>query len=125
MASWRVGDVVFPTDLAEAMEKVQDTNLICAAVPSQLLALEALRLGRPWVQSRLEQLAHVRDGVYASLQALGDIAQFPRTQGAFYILLRLPGVQNAITFNHTKNKKHKNTTKPKNTNSQTEERQGN
>src|SRR3569832_2040412 len=99
MASWRVGDVVFPTDLAEAMEKVQDTNLICAAVPSQLLALEALRLGKGWVQPRLDALARVRSAVYTALDELGGLAHFPRTQGAFYVFMRLPGTGDALAFN--------------------------
>ncbi|MFZ4711584.1 MAG: aminotransferase class I/II-fold pyridoxal phosphate-dependent enzyme, partial [Zwartia sp.] len=43
MASWRIGYVVFPADLLDAMNKVQDTNLICAPVASQMLALEMLK----------------------------------------------------------------------------------
>ncbi len=89
MASWRVGYVVFPAHLAQAMDKVQDTNLICAPVPSQLLALEALRLGKAWVQEKVEDLARVRSAVYASLEQLGDLVRFPRTRGAFYVLMRL------------------------------------
>lgn len=112
MASWRVGYVVFPTALTEAMEKVQDTNLICAAVPSQLLALEALRLGKTWVDSKVAELARVRSNVYASLEGLGDLVRFPRTQGAFYVLMRLPGVDDALAFNRTMIEKHKVATIP-------------
>jgi len=112
MASWRVGYVVFPSHLAEAMDKVQDTNLICAPVPSQLLALEALRLGKPWVQGKVEELARVRSAVYASLAQLGDLVRFPRTQGAFYVLMRLPGVDDALAFNRTLIEKHKVATIP-------------
>jgi aspartate/methionine/tyrosine aminotransferase len=43
MASWRIGYVVYPLALSVAMNKVQDTNLICAPVVSQLLATEALK----------------------------------------------------------------------------------
>ena len=112
MASWRVGYVVFPSHLAQAMDKVQDTNLICAPVPSQLLALEALRLGKPWVQAKVEELAGVRSAVYASLEELGDLVRFPRTQGAFYVLMRLPGVDDALAFNRTMIEKHKVATIP-------------
>jgi aspartate/methionine/tyrosine aminotransferase len=112
MASWRVGYVVFPSALAEAMDKVQDTNLICASVPSQLLALEALRLGRSWLQPKLDDLARVRATVYSLLRELGDVAQFPRTDGAFYILMRLPGVDDALAFNRTMIEKHKVATIP-------------
>ncbi|MFL6694233.1 MAG: aminotransferase class I/II-fold pyridoxal phosphate-dependent enzyme, partial [Ramlibacter sp.] len=112
MASWRVGYVVFPSELAEAMEKVQDTNLICAPMPSQLLALEALRLGKAQVHANLEELARVRSTVYASLGHAGDLVRFPRTQGAFYILMRLPGVDDAPAFNRAMIEKHKVATIP-------------
>jgi aspartate/methionine/tyrosine aminotransferase len=112
MASWRVGSVAFPSHLADAMLKVQDTNLICAPVPSQLLALEALRLGRPWVEPKLQQLAAVRSAVHASLGELGDLVAFPRTQGAFYVLVRLPGVDDALAFNRAMVERHRVATIP-------------
>ena len=107
MASWRVGYVVFPADLAEVMNKVQDTNLICAPVPSQLLALEALKLGRDWVAPKVQALAAVRDTVYQALEGLGGLATFPRTQGAFYVLMKLPGIDDALAFNRFMAEKHR------------------
>ncbi len=107
MASWRVGYVVFPADLTEVMNKVQDTNLICAPVPSQLLALEALKLGRDWVQPKVDALAAVRESVYEALEGLGNLASYPRTQGAFYVLMRLPGVEDALAFNRFMAEKHR------------------
>ena len=44
-AGWRVGYVVLPEHLLLSMRKVQDTNLICAAMPSQYAAIGALRAG--------------------------------------------------------------------------------
>ena len=98
MASWRCGHVVYPADLAEAMNKVQDTNLICAPVISQLLALESLKLGRRAIEPELQSLASVRHKVHESLAALDGLASFPRTQGAFYVVLRLPGVSDPHAF---------------------------
>jgi len=92
MASWRIGYVVFPADLLEAMNKVQDTNLICAPVVSQMLALEVLKYGRAWVQPKIDALSIVRKNVYDRLEALGELIEFPKTQGAFYVLLKLPGL---------------------------------
>lgn len=112
MASWRVGYVVFPADLFDAMNKVQDTNLICAPVPSQLLALQALKLGRDWVQPKIQALAEVRALVHQSLDSLGDLVEFPRTQGAFYVLMKLPGVSDAMAFNRAMTEKHKVATLP-------------
>ena len=110
MASWRVGYVVFPANLFDAMNKVQDTNLICAPMPSQLLALEALKLGRNWVEPKVKALSEVRQTVYKTLEDLGDLVQFPQTQGAFYVLMKLPGLAQgiqAIEFNRVMTEKFK------------------
>lgn len=112
MASWRVGYVVYPESLSEAMNKVQDTNLICAPVASQLLALQALRQGRAMVEPRVADLARVRASVHEALSGLGDLAQFPRTQGAFYVLMKLPGVPDALAFNRAMTERHRVATIP-------------
>ncbi len=110
MASWRVGYVVFPANLFEAMNKVQDTNLICAPMPSQLLAMEALKLGRSWVEPKVKALSEVRQTVYKALEGLGKLVQFPQTQGAFYVLMKLPGLAEGILpieFNRVMTEKFK------------------
>jgi aspartate/methionine/tyrosine aminotransferase len=110
MASWRIGYVVFPADLLDAMNKVQDTNLICAPVVSQMLALEVLKYGRPWVQPKIDALAAVRKNVYQILEELGDLVHFPKTRGAFYVLLRLPGLSangDILAFNRRMARDHK------------------
>ncbi len=112
MASWRVGYLLYPARLADAMNKVQDTNLICAPVPSQLLALKALEHGRGLIDPKVAQLADVRASVFDALDALGDLAQYPRTQGAFYVMVKLPGVTDALEFNRAMAQRHKVATVP-------------
>ena len=110
MASWRIGYVVFPADLLEAMNKVQDTNLICAPVVSQMLALEVLKYGRAWVQPKIDALSIVRKNVYKSLESLGELIEFPKTQGAFYVLLKLPSLAvgtEPLAFNRAMAQAHK------------------
>jgi aspartate/methionine/tyrosine aminotransferase len=110
MASWRIGYVVFPTDLLDAMNKVQDTNLICAPVVSQMLALEVLKYGRRWVQPKIDALAVVRKNVYERLEGLGELVRFPQTQGAFYVFLKLPGLAAAtdpLAFNRAMAQRHR------------------
>ena len=110
MASWRVGYVVFPANLFDAMNKVQDTNLICAPMPSQLLAIQALKQGRNWVAPKIQALSEVRQTVYRTLEDLGDLVQFPKTQGAFYVLMKLPGLAQGIEpieFNRAMTEKFK------------------
>lgn len=112
MASWRVGYVVYPESLSEAMNKVQDTNLICAPVVSQVVAAEAVRLGREQVRTHLEGLSDVRAQVHAALSELGGLVEFPRTRGAFYVLMKLPGVADALEFNRRMVREHRVATIP-------------
>jgi aspartate/methionine/tyrosine aminotransferase len=94
MASWRVGYIVYPDHLHEAMCKVQDTNLICAPLASQWLATAALAQGRSVLTGHLQSLSAVREQVYQALDAVADVVQYPKTEGAFYVLVRLPGLPN-------------------------------
>ncbi len=99
MASWRVGYCLYPSALDEAMLKIQDTNLICAPVASQLVALAALRAGRGQVAPRIAELARVRDEVHTRLRSLGDRIRFEPTEGAFYVLVALPARPDPLEFN--------------------------
>ena len=113
MASWRVGYVVYPADLSEAMNKVQDTNVICAPVASQLLAMTLLARGRASVDARVAELAQVRRTVHAALAELGDLAEFPRTEGALYVLMKLPGLTgDPLAFNRAMAERHRVATIP-------------
>lgn len=112
MASWRVGYVVYPSTLHDALNKVQDTNVICAPVASQHVALTALRSGREAVASHLGGLSSVRTQVFDALGELGALASFPRTRGAFYVLVRLPGVDLPMAFNEAMVRDHRVATVP-------------
>jgi len=107
MASWRVGYVVYPEHLHEAMNKVQDTNLICAPVISQLLAIEVLKRPRSAIDEQVNRLAAVRSKVYEILSDLRPLANFHLTQGAFYVMVSLPGVDDRLSFNQFLASKHK------------------
>jgi len=87
-AGWRIGYLVIPEHLAEAVTKVQDTNLICAPRISQHAAAAALRVGSAYCSGRLPELAEVRRQVLEELAALGDSCRLPPARGAFYLLLK-------------------------------------
>ena len=53
MASWRVGYMVMPELLWDAVNKIQDTNLVCPPGISQHAALAAAQVGRGYAQARL------------------------------------------------------------------------
>jgi aspartate/methionine/tyrosine aminotransferase len=88
-AGWRVGYMVYPDHLAEAMMKSQDTILVCATVLSQVAAVAALDVGRSYCEPYAHQFAGVRDTVLSALSSLAPLAEVPAVQGAFYVLLKV------------------------------------
>jgi aspartate/methionine/tyrosine aminotransferase len=58
----------------------------------------------------VQALSQVRQTVYQALEGLGDLVQFPKTQGAFYVLMKLPGLAQGIepiAFNRAMTEKFK------------------
>jgi len=88
-ASWRIGYMVIPRALEAAVNKAQDTNVICPPVISQYAACGALRAGREFCRSRIEELATTRQLVRAELDTLGDVCEIPPADGAFYFLVKV------------------------------------
>ncbi len=88
-ASWRIGYMVIPEHLGEAVRKIQDTNLICPPVISQYAALGALKTGAGYPRKRIAGIAQVRQLVLRALQELGDRVTVPQANGAFYFLIRV------------------------------------
>lgn len=89
LASWRVGYMVAPRKLLSALEKSQDTILICPPVISQRAALGALEAGRQYCTPFVEEIARVRQMCMDRLNALSPACVVPRADGAFYLLARL------------------------------------
>ncbi len=88
-ASWRIGYMVVPAHLVEAVTKIQDTNLICPPVISQYAAVAALQVGASYCRQKLPVLDHVRRQAVEAFQAIADIVVVPPTRGSFYFLLRV------------------------------------
>ena len=88
-ASWRVGYMVFPQELLPALLKIQDTNLICPPLISQMAAIGALKTGAEYCREKLPALTQIRRQVLQQLQAINDICEVQPTTGAFYLLLKI------------------------------------
>jgi aspartate/methionine/tyrosine aminotransferase len=95
-ASWRIGCMVIPDELLQAVRKIQDTILICAPVVSQLAGVEALRAGKGYCEGHLRTLTGTRSLVLQALAGLADVCTVPRADGAFYFLLRLRSDRSAL-----------------------------
>jgi len=89
LASWRVGYMVIPRHLREAVEKVQDVVVICPPVISQYAALGALKAGRAYCREKIQELAEVREVIFTELDKIKDLCTVFRTEGAFYLLVRV------------------------------------
>ena len=92
-AGWRVGYMAYPEHLDAAMQKIQDTVLICPPVASQVAAAAALGVGRPYCEPFIRELAEVREIV---LSQLGTLA--PRAEGAFYCFVTIEGARDPMSI---------------------------
>jgi aspartate/methionine/tyrosine aminotransferase len=88
-ASWRIGFMVIPEHLFEAVNKIQDTILICPPVISQFAAIGAMRAGAGYCRAQVGRLAAVREMVINELAMLDDCCIIPPADGAFYFFLKL------------------------------------
>jgi aspartate/methionine/tyrosine aminotransferase len=95
-ASWRIGCMIIPEGLLQAVRKIQDTILICAPVVSQVAGVGALQAGKAYCQGHLRTLAGTRSMVLQALAGLADVCTVPRADGAFYFLLRLRSERSAL-----------------------------
>jgi aspartate/methionine/tyrosine aminotransferase len=97
LAGWRIGYIVFPDRLTDAIAKVQDTVLVCPPVISQVAGLAAMNVGPAYCHHHLETLAEVRDLVTKELRSLEPLCSVPPVDGAFYCFVRVnAGVESML-----------------------------
>ncbi len=82
MTGWRVGYIVGPGELIEAMRKVHQYLIMSAPTASQWAALKALEVGEPFVQEMHAEYDRRRRLIVGGLNSLGLNCVEP--QGAFY-----------------------------------------
>ena len=88
-ASWRIGYMVIPTGLFDAILKIQDTQLICASVISQFAAVSAMQQGQNWCYRQQNPIRESRQIVVDALDEIGEICSYPKSMGAFYFYLKI------------------------------------
>ena len=88
-SSWRIGYMLIPAHLHDAVRKVQDTNLICPPLASQYAALGALEAGKDYCIDKISRIVRSRKFVFGELKKLDCILGGVRSDGAFYVFLRL------------------------------------
>jgi aspartate/methionine/tyrosine aminotransferase len=106
-AGWRIGYMVIPEALNEAVYKVQDTVLICPTVVAQAAALACVQEGRAWTARFLDPLRAVRREVLDLFTSIADICDVPTPGGAFYCLPRVRTPLTAISVMERLIREHK------------------
>ena len=82
MTGWRIGYVCAPTHILEAILKVHQYAIMCAATMSQAAALEAVLHGEDDVRAMVASYDERRKLMVSGLNSIGLTAYEPR--GAFY-----------------------------------------
>jgi aspartate/methionine/tyrosine aminotransferase len=106
-AGWRIGYMVIPEALNEAVYKVQDTVLICPTLVAQAAALACVQEGRAWTARFLDPLRAVRREVLDLFTSIADICDVPTPGGAFYCLPRVRTPLTATTVMERLVREHK------------------
>jgi aspartate/methionine/tyrosine aminotransferase len=112
MASWRVGYMVVPDVLFEAVNKIQDTILICPPAASQHAAMAALQVGRDYARGYVSGLDATRHAILDALSASDVPCDVPTPDGAFYYLVRVHSSLDAMTVSERLIREHRVATIP-------------
>jgi aminotransferase len=89
MTGWRIGYAAGPANLIQGLVRIHQYSVMSAPTISQYAALEALRVGEPYVQDMLAEYDRRRKLIYNGMNELGLPTFEPH--GAFYVF---PNIQN-------------------------------
>lgn len=89
MTGWRIGYAAGPADLIAGLVRIHQYSVMSAPTISQYAALEALRVGEPYVQEMLAEYDRRRKLIHTGMNEIGLPTFEPH--GAFYVF---PNIQN-------------------------------
>ena len=89
MASWRIGCMTIPESLWGAVNKIQDTLLICPPAVSQHAAVAAIGVGAGHARAHLPRLDRLRRAIVRELRGASLPTEVPDTRGAFYHFIKV------------------------------------
>jgi aspartate/methionine/tyrosine aminotransferase len=89
MSGWRLGYAVLPDWLKRQVLKVHDATMICAPRISQAAGVAALTGEQEHLREFEAVLARRRTLICARLDALSDVFDYVRPQGAYYVFPRI------------------------------------
>ena len=112
MASWRIGYMVIPEALNDAVNKIQDTILICPPAASQHAALAALKVGRRFAGAHVDRLDRMRRAIADALGGPDVPCELPSPDGAFYYLVRVHAAMDPMRLTERLIREHRVATIP-------------
>jgi len=86
-ASWRIGSMLIPAHLYDAVRKIQDTILICPPVVSQFAAVGAMEAGRAYCDHHRPGIEKVRQVFLQEMASLRGACEVSPADGAFYFFV--------------------------------------
>ena len=97
MTGWRLGWLVMPPALTEAIGKLVEFNTSCAPVFVQRAGLAALAGAADFVPRLVQRLQHCRDTLLPQLVALPGV-QVATPEGGMYAFFRVEGQDDSLAF---------------------------
>ena len=97
MTGWRLGWLVIPPALTEAIGKLVEFNTSCAPVFVQRAGLAALAGAADFVPGLVQRLQHCRDILLPQLVALPGV-QVAAPEGGMYAFFRVEGQDDSLAF---------------------------
>ena len=97
-AGWRIGYMLIPQSLLLAVKKIQDTNLICPPIVSQVAAVGALQVGKAYSQQFLPEMAACRQQLLTALASIPERCRVVEPKGAFYAFLQVFSQQSDLNL---------------------------
>jgi aspartate/methionine/tyrosine aminotransferase len=107
LASWRMGYMVIPAGLHDAVNKIQDTILICPPAASQHAALAALQVGRAHAARHTPGLDAMRHAIFDALSKPDVPCDVPSPDGAFYYLVRVHSALDSMVLTERLIRRHR------------------
>jgi aspartate/methionine/tyrosine aminotransferase len=107
MASWRLGYMVLPVSLWDAVNKIQDTFLVCPPAISQQAALAALRVGAAYPRAGLARLDRMRHLILDALRRPDVPCDTPEANGAFYYFTKVRSAMDPLALVERLVKEHR------------------
>jgi aspartate/methionine/tyrosine aminotransferase len=98
MASWRIGFMVIPESLWPAVNKIQDTLLICTPQISQRVAAAAMQVGSSYPRAHAARIGALRARVHAALTDPSVPCDTADVHGAFYYFVRVRTTMSSMTL---------------------------